>query len=212
MPRLRVSTLAIVTLCMVALGASAWNFGDRVPVTLAVRHGELKHHRRAIAGQYSPRFGIHTVTTIPAFHDEHARKGPANVSKTDFSVAPGTMIQLHFAPLKSQTAWIPLDRGIRDGKNVVIERLAHLTVIFTYRHGIFADVAAITYERRYAAHTKDLSVEYIWRAEKRSDPDRGIIVAYVLSFLFAVAVVVRITRRGRFAEVARVMVVRHRDD
>jgi hypothetical protein len=222
---------AIVLAC--AATALAWNFGDTLPVHLTVRHGDLKAQRRAMAGQYSPRVGVHTQATIPAFHDEHRQdpgttdgdKAPAkgaddfDADGSDgrptehhkyFSVAKGTAVQFHFASLKTQTGWISLDRQSDDGKS--IERLAHLRMVFLYRHGIFTDIASITYQRRYAAHTKDLQIEYVWREEARSLPDRGIIVSYVASFIVLIGIGWRATSARRFKALSDVMVMRHRDE
>merc|ERR1712146_601143 len=71
-----------------------------------------------------------------------------------FDVVPGTSIQLHFSPLKVQTGWMPLLRESTEGT----EQLAHVTVTFVFRHGVFSDVSAITYERRYARHVKTVEL------------------------------------------------------
>ena len=213
----------LVSTAFLALPATAWNYGDVVPVSLAVRHGEPGSRRHPLAAQYAPRFGVRRVVTIPAFHSMH-RKAPASggaapVAAADetpehmkvFTVPKGTAVQFHFAPIKFKTAWIPLDKASTDfgGNNL---RLAHLTITFTYRHGVFADVATVAYERRYARFVEDLAVEYVWREEKQSDPDRGVIVAYCFCFVMLIAVALRVSSPSRFAAVGRVMAMRHRDD
>merc|ERR1712146_603085 len=125
-----------------------------------------------------------------------------------FDVVPGTSIQLHFSPLKVQTGWMPLLRESTEGT----EQLAHVTVTFVFRHGVFSDVSAITYERRYARHVKTVELEYVWRPEKHGDPERGVVLAYVFSLLALVAIALRVTSSTRFAKALRVMSLRHRDD
>uniref|UniRef100_A0A7S1MG40 Uncharacterized protein n=1 Tax=Neobodo designis TaxID=312471 RepID=A0A7S1MG40_NEODS len=198
---------------LLSLSAAAWNYGDALPVALGVRHGSVKNRRHAIAGQYAPRVGMHSIVTIPAFHDEHGKpKGKDEPAEEHpehlrhFHVAPGTAIQLHFSALKQQTGWIPLDRP--EGG----ERLANLLITFTYRKGVFADVSGISYERRYARHTEDLVIEYVWKEAKRSDPDRGVVVAYCFSFAMLIAVALRLSSPKRFSDVWQVTVMRHRQD
>jgi hypothetical protein len=208
--------LVLIIVNFHSLSAAAWNYGDSLPVSLGIRHGTVKSRRHGIASQYTPRVGVHSIVTIPAFHDSHG-KAPVSTSGEPaadehpahlkhFHVAPGTSIQLHFSALKQQTGWVPLDRP--EGG----ERLANLLVTFTYRRGVFADVTSIAYERRYARHTEDLVVEYVWTEERRSDPDRGVVVAYIFSFALLIVVALRLSSPSRFSDVWQVTVMRHRGD
>ncbi len=206
--RMRIVTVLLLLAAIEVCSAFAWNYGDNVPVSLSIRHNGRHSRRRPIADGFAPKFGIHRVVAIPNVYlkaDDLSPKG-SNATKRGFGLPKGTAIQMHFGPLNVQTAWLKLDRD-SDGA-----KLSHLMIIFSYRNGIFSDVAAITYERRYEGNTADLTLEYVWREKKTVDTESAIIAAYVTSFVACLGIMFRLSSMSKLNEVSRVMVIRHRDE
>lgn len=210
--------LCISLLALQSCAASAWNFGDNVPVSLSVRHDNHHSHRRPLADAYAPKFGMHRLVTIPGLYQQAKQDALAspknNVTKRrGFGLPRGTSIQMHFPSLNAQTAWIKLDKETAAGAPTGT-RLANLMVIFTYRHGIFSDVSSVTYERRYSADGGhgDLTLEYVWREAKSVDLEAGLIAGYVTSFIAALAIMFRLSSMSRIGALTKVMVVRHREE
>jgi hypothetical protein len=207
-------TIFVAALIAILPCAWAWNVGDTVPLFVAFREGDINPPTTlsAIAPQHAPVFGVDRVVFIPSVN--FMRKELKD--NTSHPLAHIKM-RVDLGVVRRRTPWITLKAPIDVTRRNPDARpfLSELILRFHIRGAAatFAEISEISYSARYTENPPPkLALRYEWISQHTVLPQAGVAVTVILSLAFLAVTALFITADVARSPLAKVLVVKDRDD
>lgn len=214
----------LVLLVVVLLGplsCDGWSQGDVVPLFLQFRVGDdgPPTALQSISANYGPLFGIDRVVDIP--HEKVKSTMKEVIVNASRSTAH-LKVRADLGVVRRRTPWITMRAPsvATDPVTGVSSRtphpyLAELILRFQVRgvDSTFGDILEVGYSARYSEHRpSSLVIRYEWVQQHTLLPQAGVVVTLIAAFLLIAVSALYVTADMARSPLAKVLVVKDRDD